>query len=77
MGLRFFCVGGGGSWKYAVALLGAHTPSKNPPPISGMQAYLSYVPVSILCVVEFSLSPILRTRVNTAVHSWFRSIASC
>jgi hypothetical protein len=30
---------GGGSLKYAVALLGAHTPSKNPRPISGLQAY--------------------------------------
>src|SRR5215203_6966123 len=30
---------GGGSRKWAVALLGAHTPSKNLPPISGMQAY--------------------------------------
>jgi hypothetical protein len=29
MGLRFFRVGGGGgSWKIAVVLLGAHTPSK-------------------------------------------------
>ena len=29
-------IGGGGSLKYAVALLGAHTPSKNPPPVSRM-----------------------------------------
>ena len=28
-------IGGGGSLKYAVALQGAHTPSKNLPPISG------------------------------------------
>ena len=27
--------GGGGSWKYAVTLPSAHTPSKNLPPISG------------------------------------------
>jgi hypothetical protein len=26
----------------AVALLGAHTPSKNPRSISGMQAYITY-----------------------------------
>jgi hypothetical protein len=40
MGLRFSYVGGG-SRKLAVALLGAHTPSKNPPPISGIQAYIA------------------------------------
>jgi hypothetical protein len=34
MGLRFICVAGWGSWKMAVALLGRHTPWKNPRPIS-------------------------------------------
>jgi hypothetical protein len=33
--------GGGGSRKMAVALLSVHAPSKNPPPISGMQAYIA------------------------------------
>jgi hypothetical protein len=34
MGLRFYCdAGGGGSQKWAVALLGVHTPSKNPTPV--------------------------------------------
>jgi hypothetical protein len=56
MGLRFFRVGGGGgSWKLAVALLGVHTTSKNPPPISGMQAYISYLSGSIFSEVTFSL----------------------
>jgi hypothetical protein len=37
-------VGGGcGSQEWVVALLGVHTTSKNPPPISGMQAYISYL----------------------------------
>jgi hypothetical protein len=35
MGIRLFYVGGGGSREYAVEPLGAHTPSKNLPPISG------------------------------------------
>jgi hypothetical protein len=26
-----------------VVLLSAHTPSKNPPPISGMEAYIAYL----------------------------------
>jgi hypothetical protein len=34
---------GGRSWKFAVALLGAHTTSKNPRPISRMQAYITYL----------------------------------
>jgi hypothetical protein len=42
MGLRFSCVGGGGgSWKIAVVLLGAHTPGKNPRPFSRIQAYIA------------------------------------
>src|ERR671911_307583 len=32
---------GGGSQKYAVVLLGAHTPSKNPRPLSRIQAYIA------------------------------------
>ena len=44
MGLRFFCIGGGGgSRKLAVALPGAHTLSENPPPVSGIQAYIVYL----------------------------------
>jgi hypothetical protein len=35
--------GGGGSRKIAIALLGAHTTSENPPPNSGMQAYIAYL----------------------------------
>jgi hypothetical protein len=36
-GLRFSCVAWwGGSQEWAVALLGAHTPSKDPPPFSEM-----------------------------------------
>jgi hypothetical protein len=35
--------GGGGSRKMAVALLSVHTPSKNPRPILGMQAYIAYI----------------------------------
>jgi hypothetical protein len=38
----FVSRGGGGSWKIAVALLGVHTTSKNPPPISWAQAYITY-----------------------------------
>jgi hypothetical protein len=42
MGLRFFCVAGGGrSRKLAVALLGVHTPSKIPPTTSEVQAYIA------------------------------------
>jgi hypothetical protein len=37
----FALPGGGGSWKLAVVVLGVHTLSKNPPPISGMQAYIA------------------------------------
>jgi hypothetical protein len=33
--------GGGGSQKLVVALLGVHTPSKNPLPISEVQAYIA------------------------------------
>jgi hypothetical protein len=40
--------GRGGSRKLAVALLGAHTLPKNPPPISGMQAYIAYLISSLL-----------------------------
>jgi hypothetical protein len=44
MGLWSFVLRGrGGSWKLAVALLSVHTSSKNPPPISGMQAYIAYL----------------------------------
>jgi len=54
MGLRFFCVGGGGgSWKMAVALLSVHTTAKNPHPISGMQAYIAYLPGSIFSDVNY------------------------
>jgi hypothetical protein len=34
--------GWGGSQEWAVALPDVHTPWKNPPPISGMQAYIAY-----------------------------------
>ena len=37
--------GGGGSWRWAVALLGGHTPSKNPRPISWLQAYIAKEPI--------------------------------
>jgi hypothetical protein len=44
MGLRFICVaGGGGSQERAVAFLGVHTTSKNPPPVSQVQAYIAYL----------------------------------
>jgi hypothetical protein len=36
-------IGGGGSREYAVALPGAHTLSKNPLPVSRIQAYISCV----------------------------------
>jgi hypothetical protein len=45
----------GGSRKLAVALQGVHTTSKNPPPISGMQAYISYLAGSIFSEVNFAL----------------------
>jgi hypothetical protein len=35
---------GGGSQEWAVALLGGHTPSKNPRPGSKVQAYIAYLP---------------------------------
>jgi hypothetical protein len=42
MGLRFLCVAGrGGSQELVVALLGAHTPWKNPLPVSWVQAYIA------------------------------------
>jgi hypothetical protein len=34
--------GWGESQEWAVALPDVHTPWKNPPPISGMQAYIAY-----------------------------------
>jgi hypothetical protein len=49
LGLRFFCGGGGGSQKYTVASLGAHAPSKNPPPISGCE----HTSLIIFLVVTF------------------------
>jgi hypothetical protein len=39
----FVLRGGGGSRKLAVAVLGAHTPSKNPRPVSRAQAYTAYL----------------------------------
>ena len=48
MGLRFFCVGGGGSQEWAVALPGAHTPSNNPAPLSGTQAYIASTLVRLI-----------------------------
>jgi hypothetical protein len=43
MGLRFFCVaGGGGSYEWAVALLGVRTPSKNARPVPRVQAYIAW-----------------------------------
>jgi hypothetical protein len=47
--------GGGGSQEWAVALLSVHTTWKNPRPISGMQAYISYFPGSIFSEVNFAL----------------------
>jgi hypothetical protein len=42
LGLGFFCVaGGGGLYKLAVALLGAQTTSKNPVPVSQLQACIA------------------------------------
>ena len=35
--------GGGGSLEYAVALPGAHTPSKNPRSVSRMQAHIAFL----------------------------------
>src|SRR5829696_4501949 len=40
----FVLRGGGGSQEWVVALLGAHTPSKNLRPISRTQAYIAYLP---------------------------------
>jgi hypothetical protein len=37
----------GGSPKYGLAFLGAHTPSKNPLSVSGVQAYMA-------CIVEMN-----------------------
>src|SRR5215207_3527443 len=37
---------GGGSWVSALALLNVHTPSKNPHPVSGTQAYIAWLPKS-------------------------------
>jgi hypothetical protein len=34
-------VGGGGAQEWAVALLGVNTTAKNPPPLSGTQAYIA------------------------------------
>jgi hypothetical protein len=45
----FVLRGWGGSWELAVALLSVHTPLKNLPPISGMQAYMaSYLSGNVL-----------------------------
>src|SRR5215213_6915440 len=55
---------GGGSRKLAVALLGAHTPSKNPLPVSQMQAYIVYLlssdvlrPSPLRSSLKFAYSP--------------------
>jgi hypothetical protein len=53
MGLRSLCWGG--SRELVVALLGVHTTSQNPPPISGMQAYISSFPGSIFSEVNSAL----------------------
>ena len=42
-GLDSRIAGGGGSRRMRVALLGAHTPSKNPRPVSRTQAYIAYL----------------------------------
>jgi hypothetical protein len=43
-GRRFSCdARGGGSQEWEVALLGVHTPSKNPRPVSCVQAYIAYL----------------------------------
>jgi hypothetical protein len=39
----FVLRGGGGSRKLAVALPSVHAPPRNPPPISGIQAYMAYL----------------------------------
>jgi len=70
MGLRFFCVAGeGGSQEWAVALLGVHTTSKNPPLFSGMQAYISYLPGSIFSEVNFALLGFSEVRVDGFLRS--------
>jgi hypothetical protein len=44
MGLRFSSVAWrGGSQEWAVALMGVHTPSKNPRPVLRIQAYIAYL----------------------------------
>jgi hypothetical protein len=50
-------VGGGGSQKLAVALLGVHTPSKNLAPVSRRQAYIAYVLGSKFSEVLHSTGP--------------------
>src|SRR5215217_7664968 len=38
----FMLRGGGGSQEWAIALLGVHTPSRNPPLVPLIQAYIAY-----------------------------------
>ena len=51
MGLRLYCVAGRG-WVVGmgVVLLGVHTPSKNPHPVSRIQAYIAKSDVFPTCV---------------------------
>jgi hypothetical protein len=51
--------GGGGSRKVGGRFSNLHTPSKNPPSISGIQAYIAYLLVGIFC--ELRLYGVLRS----------------
>ena len=58
MGLRLSCVAGRG-WvaEIAVVLLGAHTTSKNPHPVSRIQAYIAksgHFPTCVRCIMRLS-----------------------
>jgi hypothetical protein len=65
--------GGGGSQEWAVALLGAHTPARNPRSISGAQAYIAYLfsslvfEVSVLLCSENELRNVCRNAWQTVV----------
>jgi hypothetical protein len=64
-GSTFHVLGrGGGSRKWAVALLGAHTPSKNLRPFSRMQAYIAYLLGSIFSEVKFRFLDLCELRHN-------------
>jgi hypothetical protein len=62
-------IGGGGSRKMAVALMSVHAPSKNPHPVSRMQAYIAYSRLGECSETRFALAQIKGLR-NVCRNAW-------